>query len=436
MKKTIFVVLTLIVFFVVIPACAAKLEGDYNKIHWQFKNGILSFTGSGTITDEGPWEALESKVRGLEFSGTNLHINFLSGKYKKLQTIHFGKGSKYVSGFSELSSKKIKLIIDEDKIKLEDVGINRGCITDIVLGEEIDSMVIEGNILYDKSKSKVILCFGSQKSNVIIPDSVKTICRNAFKASYVTGIHLPQGLMEIKDGAFADCKNLTSITIPESISLMGQNLFIGCEKLKAINFVNTDMTNMSLKSEDYYSSLSSLGELVIPNYGDITKIHSADNKLLKYIIVSEGNTEVSLYNLNSETKSNLIGIYIPDSIKKISGYGNNKTSGVVLYVTEGSFGQDYGRRNGIVCKIITPIKSIELSEKEIELKLKGRKSLQAKIIPENATAKKLSWFSSNDLVAVVAEGKVTAIGEGECDIYCRGLDCGLVTTKCHVVVTK
>ena len=43
-----------------------------------------------------------------------------------------------------------------------------------------------------------------------------------------------EGLLEIRDGAFARCKNLTTITIPTTVESFGRGVFLYCEKLKEI----------------------------------------------------------------------------------------------------------------------------------------------------------------------------------------------------------
>ena len=129
-------------------------------------------------------------------------------------------------------------------------------------------------------------------------------------------------------------------------------------------------------------------------------------------------------------------IFIPKSMKEIAVRNIPYSTGVKLYVYLGSYGQKFAEDNDYNYVIVNPIKRVILSHDSIEMREKKTITLTAEIEPKDATSKKVQWISTNEQVATVQEGKVKAIGEGECDIICRGFDCGGVTAVCHVIVTK
>lgn len=63
-----------------------------------------------------------------------------------------------------------------------------------------------------------------------------------------------------------------------------------------------------------------------------------------------------------------------------------------------------------------PVKSIEVTQDHVRLEPKKTVSLDYEITPDYALNKKVKWSSSDEKVATVADGVVTAIGAGRCEI--------------------
>ncbi len=73
---------------------------------------------------------------------------------------------------------------------------------------------------------------GENITSVTIPESVTTISAYAFAScKKLTSVTLPSGLTTIKAAAFSDCTKLTSITIPSSVTTMGTRAFEDCTGL-------------------------------------------------------------------------------------------------------------------------------------------------------------------------------------------------------------
>ena len=83
----------------------------------------------------------------------------------------------------------------------------------------------EGNVVIPKV---VVDKNGNEYQIVEIGSSVFAGCEN------LTSITIPESVTKIEDRAFQDCKSLTSITIPESVTYIENGAFYGCENLTSI----------------------------------------------------------------------------------------------------------------------------------------------------------------------------------------------------------
>ncbi len=71
-------------------------------------------------------------------------------------------------------------------------------------------------------------------TSINIPNSVTSIGNDAFALSGLTSITIPNSVTSIGDCAFYECKGLTSVTIPNSVTSIGESAFLGCEALTSI----------------------------------------------------------------------------------------------------------------------------------------------------------------------------------------------------------
>ena len=98
-------------------------------------------------------------------------------------------------------------------------------------------------------------------TSVTIPNSVTYIGSDAFMWSGLTSLTIPNSVTSIDFGAFRYCSELTSINLPNSITEIANSTFYCCEGLTSITIPNSVI---SIK-ENAFEFCTSLKSIDIPN---------------------------------------------------------------------------------------------------------------------------------------------------------------------------
>lgn len=99
-------------------------------------------------------------------------------------------------------------------------------------------------------------------TKITLPDTIKSIGKNAFRGcENLTEINIPDSVEEIHDSAFFNCKSLKSLTLPDSVKKIESSAFTGCEKLVKINLPN----GITEIASNIFSTCRSLETIEIPD---------------------------------------------------------------------------------------------------------------------------------------------------------------------------
>ena len=81
----------------------------------------------------------------------------------------------------------------------------------------------------------VLVKYNGREEEVVIPDCVSVIGKEAFMNGSVKSVVISEGVKKIEDRAFGECTNLSSVTIPSSVTTIGREAFEFCIGLDAVN---------------------------------------------------------------------------------------------------------------------------------------------------------------------------------------------------------
>ena len=99
-------------------------------------------------------------------------------------------------------------------------------------------------------------------TSVTIPNSMTIIEEFAFSGcSGLTSVTIPNSVTSIEWGAFVYCSGLTSITIPNSVSAIGNEAFAHCSGLTSVNIGNS----VWFIGNEAFAHCSGLTSITIPN---------------------------------------------------------------------------------------------------------------------------------------------------------------------------
>ena len=201
----------------------------------------------------------------------------------------------------------------------------------------LDTIIINSNGLQSNFNRHTI----KKPPILIIENSVTYIRRRNITFSdciHLTSITIPNSVTSIGDYAFWDCIRLTSITIPNSVTSIGKHAFENCKDLDTITINSNSVCkkfwisignvanprvliigdSVTSIGQSAFENCSSLASITIPN--SVTSIGDwafSDCSSLTSITIPSSVTEIKAYAFSD--CSSLTSITIPSSVTDIEG---------------------------------------------------------------------------------------------------------------------
>lgn len=205
----------------------------------------------------------------------------------------------------------------------------------------------DSGILYNKKKTKLIICPRNKSGKVVIPDTVEEIQWNAFdNCKKITDVKLPASLKRVEYRAFNDCtamkidkmpNNLTSVAykafgnctnlksadMPKTLNNLDPFAFDGCTNLTAINIDSENKTYQSQDGVVYTNNKTATyacpnGKTSVSLSGGVKTIGDCSFsgcKKLKALVIPSGVVSVGQYAF--DRCSSVKSVALPNTVKTL-----------------------------------------------------------------------------------------------------------------------
>lgn len=283
----------------------------------------------------------------------------------------------------------------------------------------------------------------------------------------ITELSIPNFIAEVENGAFSNC-SFTKAMIPASVTHIGQQAFFNCSSLQEVIFEDCDneiLLDNNKYSDGYGGGLfencpiatAYIGRnIVVSNYNDSYNRPYSNAPFSRW----DANAECPITSVEIGTNVTQFCDFLFEDCKSISSFTSHianpsiislgtsvfrdiPTSTCTLHVP---FGTTALYRNADQWSAFTNIvemapptilaTSVALDQTEAELTEGETLQLTATVLPDDATDKTVTWASSDENVATVENGVVTAVAEGTATITATTVDGSNLSASCALTVNR
>jgi hypothetical protein len=119
--------------------------------------------------------------------------------------------------------------------------------------------MVDDYIFYEDGDTVYLMGYTGNSNEITLPNDYNGKNYSIYKFAFdyccnLTSITIPNSVTSIDVAVFSDCYNLTSVTIPNSVTSIGSDAFYRCSKLTSVYYSGTEeeWNNISISSTNNY----------------------------------------------------------------------------------------------------------------------------------------------------------------------------------------
>ena len=370
-----------------------------------------------------------------------LPVKSLEGREIKFENIKLSnaEGVNYTAPDTDILVSTVPVFVREITLSVES--------TELKVGE---SIALEATVLPEDATDKSVNWTTSDEAVVTVDADGK-----------VTAVSLGEAVITATCGSVsATCKVSVVATPAESIALnhesaqlkVGESITLEATVLpedatdKSVTWTTSDEAVVTVDADGKVNAVS-LGEAVI------TATCGSVSATCKVSVVATPAESIALNHESAQLKVGesiaLEATVLPEDATDKSVNWTTSDEAVVTVDADGkvtavSLGEAVITATcgsvSATCKVsvvATPAESIALNHESAQLKVGESITLEATVLPEDATDKSVTWTTSDEAVVTVdADGKVTAVGTGKATITATLNDNSVISASCDITVDE